>query len=79
MPSERLVTLMELLQIYAEDYVQSSSQLTLFADMFGNDLDGVLSADELTSFLTALSRMLSLCTKGDLPVTRVPFRLYWSH
>ena len=74
MPSESLVTLMELLQIHAQDYVQSSGQLTLFADMFGNDSDGVLSADGLTSFLTAFGRMLSLCTKGDLAVTRVPLQ-----
>jgi hypothetical protein len=70
--TERLVTLMELLRIYAEKYVRSSSQLAVFSDIFGNSPDESLSAEELSELARSLRGMLSLCTKGDLPVTKVP-------
>src|ERR1039458_3046379 len=72
MLSERLVTLMEILQFYAHLYMEQSYHLCLLLDMFDtHDLWADENKNHRDFFVTQMEGLKGLCAKGELPVTGI--------
>ena len=72
-PSERLVTLMELLRVYAHLYLRHSNHLAVFDDWMSSNPDKPIMDDQnFPQLVRALKSMQALCETGELPVTQIP-------
>jgi hypothetical protein len=73
MASERLVTLMELLRVYAHRYAEFAYQLELVTNSLGPSDIWAAENDHTREFIIGrLEALADMCVEGDLPVTGIP-------
>lgn len=72
MTSERLITLMEILQVYADRFVKLASNLALFENLLEtHDFTDAKNKSDLDFMVERLQALHALCVDGDLPMTKI--------
>ena len=69
MTSERLITIMGILQAYAHLYIEKLNTLALFINILDTDENDIRSNPKCDFLIEQLKDMAVLCKHGELPVT----------
>ena len=70
MNPERLVTLMEILRVYAHQFVQKAYNIEIFSDLIKTT--DIRQHSKLDFVISELEGLIAICKDGELPMTRIP-------